>query len=64
MAYFDEKFQINTKLELDKETGLPTKEKVSTMTAVIDYKYMPNATNEQKGTVLEIATAEFNMADF
>lgn len=34
------------------------------MTAVIDYKYMPNATSEQKGTVLEIATADFNMADF
>ena len=34
------------------------------MTAVIDFKYMPNASSSQKGTVLEIATADFNMADF
>ena len=35
-AIFDEKFQINTILELDPETGMPVKEKVSKMTVCLD----------------------------
>ena len=53
-AVFDEKFQINTILELDPDTGLPSKEKVSKMTVCLD--------KSMGGT--EIGEAEFNMADF
>lgn len=53
-AIFDEKFQINTILELDPETGFPSKEKVSKMSVCLD--------KTMGGT--EIGEAEFNMADF
>lgn len=53
-AVFEEKFQINTLLELDPETGHPIKEKISKMTIQLD-KSMGE---------LPIAEAEFNMADF
>ena len=53
-AVFEEKFQINTLLELDPETGAPTKEKISKMTIQLD-KSMGE---------LPIAEVEFNMADF
>lgn len=53
-AVFEEKFQINTLLELDQETGMPLKEKISKMTVVLD-KSMGET---------PIAEAEFNMADF
>ena len=53
-AVFEEKFQINTLLELDQETGRPLKEKISKMTVVLD-KSMGET---------PIAEVEFNMADF
>lgn len=52
-AVFEEKFQINTLLELDQE-GIPLKEKISKMTVVLD---------KSMGEI-KIAEAEFNMADF
>ena len=54
IAVFDEKFQINTVLELDKETLLPLKEKLSKMTVCLD----KSLGGKQIGEV------EFNMADF
>ena len=36
MAVFDEKFQINTVLELNAETEIPLKEKLSKMTVCLD----------------------------
>ena len=53
-AVFDEKFQINTILELDPETGMPAKEKISKLSVTLD-----KSMNEQ-----EIGEIEFNMADF
>jgi len=53
-AVFDEKFQINTILELDPDTGMPAKEKVSKLTVTLD--------KSMGGT--EIGEIEFNMADF
>ena len=53
-AVFDEKFQINTVLELDKDTEMPAKEKSSKMTVCLD--------KSLGGT--QLAEAEFNMADF
>ena len=35
-AIFDEKFQINTVLEIDMETGVPVKGKISKMTVQLD----------------------------
>ena len=35
-ATFDEKFQINTVLELDKNTGQPVSQKMSKMTVQLD----------------------------
>ena len=51
---FEEKFQINTLLELDPDTGRPLKEKISKMTVVLD-KSMGET---------PLAEVEFNMADF
>ena len=53
-AVFDEKFQINTLLELDPVTGMPSKEKVSKMSVCLE--------RSLGGT--EIAEINFNMADF
>ena len=53
-AVFDEKFQINTLLEIDPNTRLPCKEKVGKMTVCLD--------KSMGGT--ELAEIEFNMADF
>lgn len=53
-AVFDEKFQINTILELDPDTGMPAKEKVSKMSVCLD--------KTMGGT--ELGEVEFNMADF
>jgi hypothetical protein len=53
-AVFDEKFQINTILELDAITGMPAKEKVSKMSVCLE--------RSLGGT--EIAEISFNMADF
>ena len=53
-AVFDEKFQINTILELDPETGMPAKDKLSKLTVTLD-KSMGET---------EIGEIEFNMADF
>ena len=36
MAVFDEKFQINTVLELNADTEIPLKEKLSKMTVCLD----------------------------
>lgn len=54
VAVFDEKFQINTVLELDKDTMMPAKEKTSKMTVQLD---------KTKGST-PIGEIEFNMADF
>lgn len=54
MAVFDEKFQINTVLELNAETEIPLKEKLSKMTVCLD----KSLGGKQIGEV------EFNMADF
>lgn len=54
MAVFDEKFQINTVLELNKETGAPVKQKISKMSVQLD--------KSLGGTLL--AEAEFDMSDF
>lgn len=35
-AIFDEKFQINTILEVDKDTGQPLQEKIGKMTICLD----------------------------
>ena len=53
-AVFDEKFQINTILELNPDTDLPTKEKISKLTVTLD--------KSMGGT--ELGEIEFNMADF
>lgn len=53
-AVFDEKFQINTILEIDPSTGMPSKEKISKMTICLD--------KSMGGT--DIAEINFNMADF
>lgn len=63
-AVFDEKFQINTLLELDEETGLPTREKISKMTIVLDTKYLNNGNKDEKTRIIELAEQELNMADF
>ena len=53
-AVFDEKFQINTVLDLDKDTGMPTKEKSSKLTVCLD----------KKEGGLEIAEVNFDMTDY
>lgn len=53
-AIFDEKFQINTILELDQETGYPALEKIGKMTVCLD--------KSMGGT--ELCEVSFNMADF
>jgi len=53
-AIFDEKFQINTILELDPETGYPSAEKIGKMTVCLD--------KSMGGT--ELCEVSFNMADF
>lgn len=53
MAVFDEKFQINTVLELDEDLK-PTKEKLSKMTIVLDKSRGGHAIGE----------IEFDMADY
>jgi hypothetical protein len=53
-AIFDEKFQINTILELDSETGYPVAEKIGKMTVCMD--------KSMGGT--ELCEVSFNMADF
>lgn len=53
-AVFDEKFQINTILEIDPDSGMPMKEKISKLTVCGD----KNLNN------IEIGEIEFNMADF
>jgi hypothetical protein len=53
-AIFDEKFQINTLLECDPDTGFPSCEKVGKMTVVLD--------KSMGGT--ELCDISFNMADF
>lgn len=63
-AVFDEKFQINTLLELDEETGMPTREKISRMTIVLDTKYLNNGNKDEKTRIIELAEQELNMADF
>lgn len=63
-AVFDEKFQINTLLELDEETGMPTREKISKMTIVLDTKYLNNGNKDEKTRIIELAEQELNMADF
>jgi len=55
-ATFDEKFQINTMLEVDPTTQLALKEKTSKLTVILD-KSMG------KGNY-EIGEVEFNMADY
>ena len=54
IAVFDEKFQINTVLELNKDTMMPCKEKTSKMTVQLD--------RSRGGTVL--GEVELNMGDF
>ena len=54
LAVFDEKFQINTVLDLNKDTLMPCKEKGSKMTVQLD---------KSKGGTL-IGEVEFDMADF
>ena len=54
LAVFDEKFQINTVLDVDKETMAPVKEKMSKMTVQLDKSHDGK----------EIAEVEFNMTDF
>lgn len=61
---FDEKFQINTLLELDEETGIPTREKISKMTIVLDTKYLDGVKKDEKNRIIELAEADLNMADF
>ena len=51
---FDEKFQINTVLDLDKDTQMPCKEKLSKMTVQLD--------RSKGGT--HIGEVEFDMGDF
>ena len=51
---FDEKFQINTILELDPLTFLPHKEKMSKLTVIL----------ELEGNKIPSAWVEFNMTDF
>ena len=53
-AIFDEKFQINTILEMDQETGMPALEKLGKMTVCLD--------KNMGGT--ELCDITFNMADF
>lgn len=53
-AIFDEKFQINTLLECDPETGLPSVEKIGKMTVCLD--------KNMGGT--ELCDISFDMADF
>ena len=53
-AIFDEKFQINTILDLDPETGYPNAEKIGKMTVCLD--------KSMGGT--ELCEVSFNMADF
>lgn len=53
-AIFDEKFQINTILDLDPETGYPSAEKIGKMTVCLD--------KSMGGT--ELCDVSFNMADF
>ena len=53
-AVFDEKFQINTVLELNPETEMPAKEKLSKLTVCLDKNH----------DRMEIAQVEFDMADF
>ena len=54
VAVFDEKFQINTVLEVNSETYKPLKEKISKMTVHLD--------KSKGGTAL--AEIEFDMTDF
>ena len=53
-AVFDEKFQINTIVDIDPVTGIPNKEKMSKMSICLD--------RNSGGT--EIAETDFNMANF
>jgi hypothetical protein len=53
-AVFDEKFQINTIIEMDPATNMPAKEKISKMTICLD--------KSMGGT--DVAEINFNMADF
>ena len=53
-AIFDEKFQINTILEIDNDTGMPSAEKMGKMTVCLD--------KNMGGT--DVAEIYFNMADF
>ena len=50
-AVFDEKFQINTVLEIDEKTEMPIKEKISKLTVCLD--------KSLGGT--ELGTAEVDM---
>jgi hypothetical protein len=54
-AVFDEKFQINTVLDIDKDTFEPVKGKISKMTVCLD--------KSLKGG-MKIAEQEFDMAEF
>jgi len=54
IAVFDEKFQINTVLELDEETQLPSKPKLSYMTVQLD----------RDNNSMPIGEIEFDMTDF
>jgi len=53
-AIFDEKFQINTILEIDSDTGMPALEKLGKMTVCLDKSMGGN----------ELCEITFNMADF
>ena len=53
-AVFDEKFQVNTMLELDPDTNLPLKEKISKLGVQLDKSY--------NGII--IGEVEFNMTDY
>jgi hypothetical protein len=54
VAVFDEKFQINTVLDIDEETGRPARPKMSKMTVQLD---------KSKGST-PIGEVEFDMTDF
>jgi hypothetical protein len=53
-AVFDEKFQINTVLEIDEKTEMPIKEKISKLTVCLD--------KSLGGT--ELGTAEVDMGNY
>jgi hypothetical protein len=53
-AIFDEKFQINTILEIDPDTDQPSHEKIGKMTVCLD--------RSSGGT--DLCEVSFNMADF